>query len=176
MVRVDRSCVTVVTVPTITATTDLPADVETALALNLDLGVETVAFARHRLRAVSGADLTASGTIGDGERVRWAARLFGVLPVRHTSRIAVVERTPRRARFVDTMVSGVFTAYAHEHTFVALSPSGADPVTRQVDAMSWTSPLGALGRVADVLAVRAVMRHLLGARNTEVRSRLDAAG
>ncbi len=164
-----------VTVPTLTATTDLPADVETALAANLDLDVEVIALARHRLRPVAGAGLTTTGAIGDGQQVRWAARLFGVLPVRHTSRIAVVQRTPRRARFVDTMVSGAFTAYAHEHTFVALPTGDGPPVTRQVDAMSWTSPLGPLGAVADVLAVRTVMRHLLHARNAEVLSRLEPA-
>lgn len=162
-----------VTVPTLTATTDLPADVEAALAANLDLDVEVVAFARHRLRPVTGEGLTTTGVIGDGQRVRWAARLFGVVPVRHTSRIAVLQRGPRRARFVDTMVSGTFAAYAHEHTFVALPTGDGPPVTRQVDAMTWTSPLGPLGAVADVLVVRAVMRHLLRARNAEVSARLS---
>ncbi len=162
--------------PTLTATTDLPADVGAALRVNLDLDVETVAFARHRLRPVAGPGLASGGAIGDGERVRWAARLFGVLPVRHTSEVAVLEDGDRRARFVDTMVSGVFRAYAHEHLLVALPPDDGEPVTRQVDTMTWTSPLGPLGRLADVLAVRAVMSHLLRARNAEVSSRLGAGG
>ena len=153
---------------TITASTDLPADVGAALRTNLDLAVETSAFARHRLRPVVGPDLVSEGVIGDGQRVRWAARLFGVVPVRHTSEIAVLEDGDGRARFVDTMVSGAFSAYAHEHVLTAL-PGGS---TRQEDTMSWTSPLGPLGRVADAVAVRAVMRHLLSARNAEVVRRL----
>ena len=153
---------------TITASTDLPADVGAVLRTNLDLAVETSAFARHRLRPVDGPGLVSDGVIGDGQRVRWAARLFGVVPVRHTSEIAVLEDGTERARFVDTMVSGIFSAYVHEHVLTALPGGG----TRQEDRMTWTSPLGFLGRVADAVAVRAVMRHLLVARNAEVARRL----
>lgn len=153
---------------TLTATELLPADVGAALRTNLDLAVETVAFARHRLRPVRGPGLVAGGVIGDGQRVRWAARLFGVLPVRHTSEIAVLEDGEGRARFVDTMVSGVFRSYAHEHVLTAL-PDGR---TLQEDTMTWTSPLGPLGRLADAVAVRAVVRHLLAGRNAEIVRRL----
>lgn len=153
---------------TLTATQLLPADVGAALRENLGLAVETTAFARHRLRPVRGPGLVAGGVIGDGQRVRWAARLFGVLPVRHTSEIAVLEDGADRARFVDTMVSGLFRSYVHEHTFTA-QPGGG---TLQEDTMTWTSPLGPLGRLADVVAVRAVMRHLLLARNAEIVRRL----
>lgn len=153
---------------TLVSTGSLPADVGAALRTNLDLAVETAAFARHRLRPVRGPGLVAEGVIGDGQRVRWAARLFGVLPVRHTSEIAVLEDGAARARFVDTMVSGLFRSYAHEHVLTA-QPGGG---TLQEDTMTWTSPLGPLGRLADAVAVRAVMRHLLLARNAEVLRRL----
>ena len=156
--------------PVLTATTDLDADVAEALRVNLDLDVEVAAFRRHAVRPVTGPGLRAGGHIDSGERVRWSARLFGVVPVRHTSEIAVLEEGPDRARFVDTMVAGAFAAYRHEHTFVRIAPGR----TRQVDAMSWTSPLGPLGRAADALAVRRVMAALLRARNEEVARRLAA--
>ena len=155
-------------VPVLTATTDLDADVAAALAVNLDLDVEVTAFRRHAVRAVTGPGLTSSGHVDSGGRVRWAARLFGVVPVRHTSEIAVLEEGHDRARFVDTMVAGAFAAYRHEHTLSRLGPRR----TRQVDVMSWTSPLGPLGRAADALVVRRVMAGLLRARNAEVVRRL----
>lgn len=154
--------------PTLTATTDLAADVAQVLAVNLDLDVEVAAFRRHAVHPVAGPGLRTAGHIDGGERVRWAARLFQVVPVHHTSEIAVLEDGHDRARFVDTMVAGAFTAYRHEHTLCRLGPGR----TRQLDAMTWTSPLGPLGRLADALVVRRVMAHLLRARNAEIARRL----
>jgi ligand-binding SRPBCC domain-containing protein len=155
-------------VPVLTATTDLDADVARALRVNLDLDVQVAAFRRHAVRPVAGPGLRSGGHVDSGERVRWSARLFGVVPVRHTSEVAVLEEGHDRARFVDTMVAGAFTAYRHEHTFSRLGPGR----TRQVDEMSWTSPLGPLGRAADALVVRRVMAGLLRERNAEVVRRL----
>lgn len=156
----------------ITATTDLDADVATALGVNLDLDVEVAAFRRHAVHPVVGPGLVAGGHIGGGERVRWSARLFGILPVRHTSAVTVLEEGRDRARFVDDMVAGAFTAYRHEHTLFRL----ADGRTRQVDEMSWTSPLGPLGTLADALLLRRVMTGLLRDRNREIVRRLSSSG
>ncbi len=158
--------------PTLSTTTDLETDVPEALRVNLDLDVQVAAFRRHRVRPVAGPGLRTSGHIDDGERVRWSARLFGVVPVRHTSEITVLEDGHDRARFVDVMVAGAFAAYRHEHAFTRLA-SGR---TRQVDRMTWTSPLGPLGRLADALVVGRVMAALLRARNAEVARRLARAG
>ena len=74
--------------PVLRAVTDLDADVAGALAASLDLDVEVAAGRRHRVRPVpAGPGSRTAGAIGPGERVRWSARLFGVLPVRHTSRL-----------------------------------------------------------------------------------------
>lgn len=154
--------------PTLTATTDLDAEVATALAVNLDLDVQVAAFARHAVHPVPGPGLRTRGRIGDGERVRWSARLFGVVPVRHTSEITVLEDGHDRARFVDVMVAGAFASYRHRHTFLRLGAGR----TRQLDEVSWTSPLGVLGRLADAVVLRRVVAALLGARNAEVLRRV----
>ncbi len=156
--------------PTVTATTDLDTDVGTALRVNLDLDVQVVAFRRHAVHPVPGPGLRTGGRIGDGERVRWSARLLGVVPVRHTSEVTVLEDGHDRARFVDVMVSGAFASYRHRHTFTHLA-TGA---TRQLDEMSWTSPLGVLGRLADAVVLRRVMAALLRARNAEVLRRVTS--
>lgn len=165
-------------VPTIEASTDLPGDVATVLAVSLDLDVERAAGRRHRVRPVpAGPGSRTSGRIGAGERVRWSLRLHGLVPLRHTTEILEVdEATPGGgARFVDAMVSGAFATFRHEHLFDPLppSPTGA-PRTRSTDRMTWTSPLGPLGRVADAVLVRRTLEGLLADRNAEIARRLSA--
>ncbi|MEH3075144.1 MAG: hypothetical protein PGN11_00455 [Quadrisphaera sp.] len=73
------------------------------------------------------------------------------------------------------MVSGAFATFRHEHLFDPLppSPTGA-PRTRSTDRMTWTSPLGPLGRVADAVLVRRTLEGLLADRNAEIARRLSA--
>ena len=162
--------------PTIEVSTDLPADVATALAVSLDLDVERVAGRRHRVRAVpAGEGSRTTGRIAAGERVRWALRLYGVVPLRHTTEILELqpELPGGRARFVDAMVSGAFASFHHEHLFDPLPPGPeGSPRSRSTDRMTWVSPLGPLGRVADVLFVRPTLAGLLRDRNAEIGRRV----
>ncbi|TNM68505.1 SRPBCC family protein [Streptomyces sp. NP160] len=164
--------------PTIEASTDLPGDVATVLDVSLDLDVELAAGRRHRVHPVpAGPGSRTSGRIGAGERVRWSLRLYGVVPLRHTTQILeVTERTSSGgASFVDAMVSGAFSSFRHEHLFTPL-PAAADgsPRTRSTDRMTWTSPLGPLGRLADAVLVRRTLVGLLADRNAEIARRLGA--
>ncbi len=162
--------------PTIEASNDLPADVAAVLDVSLDLGVELAAGRRHRVHPVpAGEGSRTEGRIGLGERVRWSLRLYGVVPLRHTTQILELEpRLPGGgARFVDAMVSGAFSSFRHEHLFDPL-PAGPDgaPRTRSTDRMTWTSPLGPLGRIADAVLVRRTLVGLLDDRNAEITRRL----
>ncbi|MGQ7297399.1 SRPBCC family protein [Quadrisphaera sp. KR29] len=163
--------------PTIEASTDLPGDVATVLDVSLDLDVERAAGRRHRVRPVpAGPGSRTGGRIGAGERVRWSLRLYGVVPLRHTTQILeVVRQTPDGgARFVDAMVSGAFSSFRHEHLYEPLPVApGAPPRTRATDRMTWTSPLGPLGRLADALVVRRALQGLLADRNAEIGRRLS---
>ena len=131
----------------------------------LDRDVERVAGRRYRVRAAEGAGRT-SGRNELGERVRWRLRMAGVVPVTHTSSIVELER-PRR--FVDEMAEGVFVDFRHEHVFEVEGPQ----MTIMTDRMSWRSPLGALGTVADALYVRRTLRQLLADRNSEIVRRFS---
>lgn len=96
-----------------------------ALAVSLDLDIELEVGAQHRIRAVDhGAGFRTSGTIASGEKVAWRGRLWGVVPFRHTSLIgAVVDDDGHGgAHFTDTMHSGLFRLFRHEHTYVPTSP------------------------------------------------------
>ncbi|WP_146211039.1 SRPBCC family protein [Quadrisphaera granulorum] len=164
--------------PMIEVHTDLPGDVATVLDVSLDLDVERAAGRRHRVRPVpAGPGSRTSGRIGAGERVRWSLRLYGLVPLRHTTQILeVVEHAPGGgASFVDTMVSGAFASFRHEHLFEPLSPApDGSPRTRSTDRMTWTSPLGPLGRLADALFVRRTLEGLLEDRNAEIARCLRA--
>lgn len=165
-------------VPTIEVSSDLPADVATVLAVSLDLDVERAAGRRHRVRPVpAGPRSRTTGRIAAGERVRWSLRLYGVVPLRHTTEILELqpELPGGRARFVDAMVSGAFAAFHHEHLFDPLPPTAdGSPRTRSTDRMTWNSPLGPLGRLADALFVRRTLQGLLADRNAEIGRRLGA--
>ena len=121
------------------------------LARSIDLHVESMASAGER--AVAGVT---RGLIGPDEQVTWRARHFGVW--QHlTSRITAFD-PPRHFR--DSMVRGAFARFDHDHFFVAL-----DEHTEMRDVFDFTSPLGPLGRVADILVLTRYMRRFLVERN-----------
>jgi ligand-binding SRPBCC domain-containing protein len=107
-----------------------------------------------------------SGLLGLGDQVTWKATHFGVRQ-RLTSRIT--EFDPPR-RFVDEMVRGAFRRFRHEHQFLAVEVG-----TEMVDMFDYTSPLGPLGRLADVLFLRHYMTQLLRERNAFLKHEAESA-
>ncbi len=140
------------------------APLDEVFEMSLDLDVERVAGKRFKVRAVEGAGRT-SGRIDLDEKVTWRLRLLG-FPVTHTSHIVELDR-PRR--FVDQMSAGAFAQFRHEHSY---EPEGPQ-MTIMTDRMSWRSPYGFLGRIADVLFVRRTLRQLLADRNSEIVRRFS---
>jgi ligand-binding SRPBCC domain-containing protein len=86
------------------------------------------------LRPVAGKT---TGLIVDGEHVRWRGWKFGV-PVWHES---LITRYERPGFFQDTMVSGSFRHYQHDHRF-----EDVDGYTLLTDIVRFSMPLGPLGR------------------------------
>jgi hypothetical protein len=70
---------------------------------------------------------------------------------RLSARITEMER-PRR--FVDEMVRGAFLSLRHVHEFTATAGGG----TRIVATVTWKSPFGLLGYVADAVVLKRHMR------------------
>ena len=104
--------------------------------------------------------------MGPGDEVTWEAIRFGVRQ-RLTSRIT--EFDPPR-RFVDEMVRGAFRRFRHEHQFLA-----TDSGTEIVDVFDYTSPLGPLGRLADLIFLRRYMTRLLQQRNAYLKQVAESA-
>jgi ligand-binding SRPBCC domain-containing protein len=153
--------------PTIYQEIAIAAPIETCfdLARNIDFHQRTLAHTKER--AVAG--VTSGGVIG-GDVVTWEATHFGVRQ-RLTSRITDYERP---TYFADEMVRGVFKRCRHLHRFL---PNGTG--TLMIDCFDYTSPLGPLGRLADVLFLERYMRGLLVGRNAmlkRVAEAISAAG
>lgn len=131
------------------------------LARDVDLHQRSTAASRER--AVAGVT---SGLLGPGDEVTWEATHFGVRQ-RLSSRIT--EFDPPR-RFVDEMVRGAFRRFRHEHQFLP-----AQGGTEMIDVFDYTSPLGPLGSLADLLFLRRYMTRLLRDRNAYLKREAESA-
>lgn len=96
------------------------------------------------------------GLIELGESVTWKARHFGIV-MKLTSRITEFSFP---AMFVDEMVDGPFHTMKHRHIFQV-----KEGYTLMVDEFEYKSPLGILGKVADLVFLKSYMKKLLNQRN-----------
>lgn len=133
-----------------------PQEVVFDLARSID--AHRYSQARHGEKAVAGRT---SGLIELGESVTWEAVHFGVRQ-RLTSRITAFERP---GYFRDSMVAGAFKRFDHDHSLVRLGPN----TTLMRDVFDFTSPLGVIGRVADLLFLERYMISLLTERNRKLK-------
>jgi len=129
---------------------DLARSVEAHLAGNIHWGESAVALAG-----------VTSGLLRLGERVTWRARHFGVRR-QLTSEITAMDRP---AYFQDVMIRGAFQSMTHDHYFRSLSPEEVE----MRDVFRFAAPLGILGRLVELAALRRYMHKLLRERNAVIR-------
>ncbi|MEZ5320460.1 MAG: SRPBCC family protein [Vicinamibacterales bacterium] len=130
------------------------------LARDLDLHVDSM---RHTgERAVAGRT---SGLIEAGEQVTWRGRHFGV-DLEHTSRITAFDR-PRHFR--DSMTSGWFRSFEHDHFFGATATG-----TVMRDVIEFSTPLGPIGRFVEAVVLRSYLRRLIIGRAHAIRDAAEA--
>jgi ligand-binding SRPBCC domain-containing protein len=144
-------------VPILTLVTEIHAPIERVFDLARSIDLHRASMTASQEAAVGGV---MTGLIELGEEVTWRARHFGVYQ-RLTSRIVAFDRP---SFFRDVMVSGIFARFDHDHRFEPM-PRG----TRMTDVFDYTSPLGALGRLADTLFLERYMRALLAERNRVIK-------
>lgn len=128
-------------------------------ARDIDLHVESLAHTGER--AIAGKT---SGLIGLGEVVTWQGRHFGIVQ-RFTSKITALE-APHF--FQDTMQRGAFRSFVHDHFFIA----GNDG-TLMRDVLTFSAPLGILGRLVERLVLREYLRRLLVGRAEVIRRAVE---
>jgi len=135
--------------PLIRLETLIRAPAERCFDLSRSVEAHLASTGKTGERAVGGKT---QGLLELGDTVTWEARHLYVR-LRFTSKITRFE--PPRL-FVDEMLDGPFHRFRHLHEFHAVS-SG----TLMVDVLTFSSPLGWLGRVADQLFIKGYLTRLL---------------
>ncbi|MDP8911648.1 MAG: SRPBCC family protein [Actinomycetota bacterium] len=149
--------------PVVEVTTEIAAPPQVVFDLARDIDLHVASMRRHGERAVAGRT---SGLIGPNEEVTWRARHLGV-PFRVTSRITAFDAP---LSFTDSMVSGPFARFEHEHRF---DRRGERTVMN--DRFDYEAPFGPLGRLADRLFLERAVRRLLERRAEAIKEVAETA-
>ncbi len=143
-------------------TTDLQGSAEEAFDLSLDVNLHTESMSASKEVAIAGVT---SGRMALDDEVEWRAWHFGI-PWRMRNRITAFDR-PRR--FVDEQVNGPFAHFRHEHLFAT-----QQNVTRMIDRIEFSAPLGVIGRAVERLVLAHYLKRLIGRRNSYLASKITA--
>ena len=144
--------------PIISLTTKIAAPVETVFDLSRSVDLHLQSTDQTHERVVAGRT---SGLIELGETITWEATHFFI---RQQLTVEMAQLT-RPTHFRDTMVSGAFARFDHDHYF---ETEGQHTV--MTDRFDFTSPWGPIGKLANVLLITRHMRNLLIKRNELIKS------
>lgn len=144
--------------PTIYLTIRIDAPIERIFDLSRSIDLHASSMGRHKEKAVGGI---CTGLINVGQDVTWCAIHFGFRQYL-TSRITALERP---YYFRDSMVKGAFKRFNHNHYFIPIGDT-----TTMIDVFNYTSPLGPLGFIVDLLFLKAYMTRLLRERNKAIKA------
>jgi ligand-binding SRPBCC domain-containing protein len=147
--------------PLITLTTFIRSSPEIVFDLSRSIEVHQESTVGTRERAVAGKT---SGFCEKGDIITWEAIHLG-LKQRLTVHISKMQRP---FSFEDEMVKGAFKRMKHLHTFQSMEEG-----TLMTDHFEYQSPLGVLGRLADVLFLEKYMTRLLLERNRVIKEKAE---
>jgi ligand-binding SRPBCC domain-containing protein len=147
--------------PTLTLVTEIHAPIERCFDLcrDLDVHARTLPHTRERLVGAKTGGLAEMGDV-----LTFEATHLGVRQ-RLSSRITEFERP---ILFADEALSGAFSSLRHVHTFTAIEGG-----TLMRDQLTWTSPLGPLGLLADALLLKRYMLRFLVTRNRNLKAIIE---
>jgi ligand-binding SRPBCC domain-containing protein len=145
--------------------TKAPVDLCFDLARDVDAHLRSSDFTGER--AIAGKT---SGLLNLGDSVTFEAVHFGI---RQRLKSKIVEYD-RPVRFIDEMMKGPFASLRHVHEFF-IDNDG----TLMRDTLTWRSPLGFLGIIADKLLVEKHMRNFIIRKQADLKrdaEETEAAG
>ena len=141
--------------------TSIIAPIEICFDLARDIDFHTKSLASTGEKAIAGRT---SGLIELGESVTWEARHLGVQQ-RLTAEITSFDRP---FYFQDTMTSGAFRSFIHDHRFE--SRAGQTVMT---DEVTFRSPVGPLGWLVDLLFMTGYLRGLIETRSRAIKQEAE---
>jgi ligand-binding SRPBCC domain-containing protein len=144
--------------PTIQLHTHINAPVKRCFDLARSIDLHLISTKHTGEQAIAGKT---SGLIELGETVTWRAKHF-FLWQNLTTKIMEFN-SPHF--FADVMVSGTFKSFRHEHYFFPADGGG----TLMRDVFVFESPYGVLGKIFNVITLKAYMTSLLTQRNEVIR-------
>lgn len=143
--------------PVIKYTTYIEAPISRCFDLARDVDVHTITTSTTKEKAVAGVT---KGLLNKGDSVTWEATHFGVRQ-RLTARITEMNAP---YTFTDKLVRGAFRSFTHTHTFIEHGTG-----TVMEDIFDYKSPLGILGKLADVLFLERYMKTFIFSRANELK-------
>ena len=143
--------------PTIHLETIIACSPEIVFDLSRSINLHMASTSHTKEKVIGGK---AKGLIQLGESVTWEATHFGFRQ-KLTSKITQFQRPQS---FRDSMVSGAFKKFDHDHIFEPYNNG-----TKMTDVFNYRSPLGLLGRIADTMFLKNYMKRLLMQRNQVIK-------
>jgi len=143
--------------PKIETNVIIKADINLVFDLSRSVDLHKISTQQTNEEAIAGVT---SGLIGKNEIVTWRAKHFGIYQ-NLTSRITGFKKPDY---FIDEMVEGTFKRFKHKHIFTDINGH-----TLMTDIFDYTSPLGILGKIADLLFLKNYLARFLEKRNETIK-------
>lgn len=143
--------------PLIKLTKYINAPAEVCFHLSRSIDLHQISTAKTNEKAIAGRT---TGLINEGEFVTWQAKHLGITQ-RLTAKITKMEAP---YYFRDEMLKGAFKCMWHEHIF---KQEGTG--TLLTDKFYFEAPLGILGKLASIVALRRYMIKFLEGRNQVIK-------
>ena len=144
--------------PRIELETTIEAAIDVVFDLSRSIDFHQDSLPESKEKAIAGR---MTGLLELNESVTWEASHLGIRQ-KLTSRITAFERP---VYFRDSMVSGAFKRFDHDHRFQKLKSKEI----RVVDVFDYDSPLGLIGKCIDILFLERYMRNLIIGRNRKLK-------
>ncbi|WP_218599306.1 SRPBCC family protein [Polaribacter sp. NJDZ03] len=133
------------------------ADINIVFNLIRSIDLHKISTKNSKEEAISGKT---SGLISLNETVTWRAKHLGF--TQELTSIITDFKAP--TFFADEMVHGAFKSFRHEH-YLELK----EEKVIVKDIFHYVSPLGVLGKIADVIFLKRYMQHFLIERNKVIK-------
>ena len=143
--------------PKIHLTSFIAAPIKRVFDLSRSISLHQISTASTNEKAIAG---TMNGLINKNETVTWQAKhLFKTR--QFTSKIIEMQSPDF---FIDEMVKGDFVSFHHQHHFKA-----AENGTIMIDLISFESPYGVIGKIANSIFLTTYIKKFLIKRNAVIK-------